>query len=57
MDGEIVSNMYKIYIYNAERFISFEQRMDSIEVKLNWILSLIIGAIVIPASLHMLKLL
>ena len=39
-----------------ERFTSHERQFERLESKMNWIISLLVGGMVLPIFLHLLKL-
>jgi hypothetical protein len=41
---------------NDEKFQSIDKRFDHLDNKLNWIIGIIIGGILLPVGLHFLKL-
>lgn len=39
----------------ADKFNAIDKRFDSMDSKLNWLITIVLGSIIIPAALHMLK--
>lgn len=41
---------------NDEKFNSIDKRFDHLDSKLNWIIGIVLGSIILPVGLHLLKL-
>jgi hypothetical protein len=53
---EYIEHEVRLRVHD-EKFILLEKRMDKMDNKLNWLIGLISGSIVIPVVLHAFKLL
>ncbi len=67
LNHEVIMNSSEQYIEHEvrlrvmkevtdERFTSHERQFERLESKMNWIISLLVGGMVLPIFLHLLKL-
>lgn len=55
-EENFIEHEVKIRLHD-EKFIGMEKRLDSMDNKLNWIIGIVIGSVILPVGLHLLKLL
>ncbi len=54
---EKIDEKFKIYDHKyVSRFNHLEKRLDNVDGKLNWIIGIVVGSVLLPVALHFLKL-